>query len=101
MKKFIKIESNFKDNKKDYDYDMVLNIHNIEKSELLEWLAIFLQILVDDNIFNYDTLLRLVRYAVVDSKKDREKEYNKNLDSLFKEFTDTIDDMLSEGKNDN
>lgn len=94
MKKFIKIESNFKDNKEGYEYDMLCNIHNIKKEMLLNWLSNFLQKLVDDNIFSYDTLLKVVKYAVVDSKKDRLKEYSKNLDSLLK-------DMISEGKNDN
>lgn len=97
MKKFIKIESKFKDNKEGYDYDMLCSIHNIKKEELLDWLAHLLQKLVDENIFSYDTLLKVVKYAVVDPKKDRDKEYSKNLDSLFKEFTDIIKDMTSGG----
>lgn len=99
MKKFIKIESNFKNNEE--GYDILCDIHKIKERELLDWLSNLLQKLVDDNIFSYDTLLNLVKYDVVDYKKDREKEYSKNLDSLLKEFIGNIEDMLSEDKNDN
>lgn len=102
MKKFIKIESNFKDNKEGRGYNMLCNIHNIEKYELLHWLSNLLQKLVDENFFSYDTLLMTVKYAVVDSKKDREEQYSKNMDNLIKECTadifEHIEDVLSEGK---
>lgn len=105
MKKFIKIESNFKDNKEGCEYNISYDIHNIKTDELLHWLGNFLQNLVDNNAFSYDTLLKVVKYVVVDSKKDREEEYSKNMDNLIKERTADlfkhIEDVLNEGKNDN
>ena len=103
MKKFIKIESNFKDNKEGTNYDLMCNIHNIKQDELIHWLGNFLQKLIDNNAFSYDTLLKVVKYAVVDSKKDREEEYSKNMDNLIKECTADlfkhIEDVLNEDKN--
>ena len=100
MKKFIKIESNFKDNEEGTNYDLMCNIHNVGQDELIHWLGNFLQKLIDNNAFSYDVLLK-----VVDSKKDREKEYSKNMDNLIKECTADlfkhIEDVLNEGKNDN
>ena len=105
MKKFIKIESNFKDNKEDYDYDIYCDIQNIETDELLHWLGNLLQKLVDNNAFSYDTLLKFVKYAVVDPTKDREEECSKNMANLIKEckadLFKHIEDILNEGKNDN
>lgn len=104
---FIKIESNFNKNNEGVVADMRVNIYNVEKKVLVQWLGEFLQKLVDEKIISYNVLRKVVNYAVVSPDKDRNKQYEENFDKLKDEclidilgnFNDMLDKFLKDMDN--
>lgn len=75
---------------------MLVDIHNVDQRCFVSWLGGFLQKIVDEKILDYDTVLRIVKYAVVDSERDVDTQYKENLLELSKECHNDIMSSLSE-----
>lgn len=104
---FIKIESDFNKCNEGIEADMSLNIYNVEGKVFVHWLGEFLQKLVDEKIISYNVLKKVINYAVVSPDKDRNKQYEENLDKLkdeclsdiLNDFNDMLDKFLKDMDN--